>query len=64
MLRIEDDGIGQAVPRDRHWGLQTMSERACAIGATLTVRERPGGGTRVHLRTDHSTTAREGSAHP
>ena len=27
-LHIEDDGVGQAVPRDRHWGLQTMSERA------------------------------------
>lgn len=63
-LTIEDDGIGQAAPRDRHWGLQTMSERARAVGATLTVLERPGGGTRVHLRTDHSTTAREGSAHP
>lgn len=63
-LQIEDDGVGQAGPRDRHWGLQTMSERARGLGATLTVRERPGGGTRVHLRTHDSATAREGSAHP
>jgi signal transduction histidine kinase len=62
-LQIEDDGVGQAGPRDRHWGLQTMAERARGIGATLFVRERPGGGTRVHLRNQNSTNE-EGSAHP
>jgi len=51
-LRIEDDGIGNAGPKDRHWGLQTMAERAKTIGATLDVCARPGGGTRVHLHTD------------
>lgn len=48
-LRIEDDGIGNAMPRDRHWGLQTMSERAERIGAQLTVTPRPDGGTVVLL---------------
>lgn len=63
-LRIEDDGIGNAGPKDRHWGLQTMSERATGIGAALDICERPGGGTRVHLHTDHSTKVRERSARP
>ncbi|CUR60158.1 putative signal transduction histidine kinase [metagenome] len=61
-LRIEDDGIGNARPKDRHWGLQTMSERATGIGASLQVCERPGGGTLVHLHTDHTTRVRERSA--
>ncbi|SED35041.1 Histidine kinase [Nocardioides exalbidus] len=63
-LRIEDDGIGHAGPKDRHWGLTTMAERATGIGATLQVGDRPGGGTRVHLHSDHPTRAREGSVHP
>jgi len=49
MLKIEDDGIGNAVPRERHWGLQTMTERAERIGARLTVTPRPDGGTVVLL---------------
>jgi signal transduction histidine kinase len=48
-LKIEDDGIGNAVPRERHWGLQTMAERAVRIGARLTVTPRPEGGTVVLL---------------
>ncbi|KQV72757.1 hypothetical protein ASC64_19095 [Nocardioides sp. Root122] len=63
-LRIQDDGIGNAGPKDRHWGLQTMSERAKGIGASLQVCERPGGGTLVHLHTDHATRLRERSARP
>ena len=27
-LEMEDDGVGNATPKDRHWGLQTMRERA------------------------------------
>jgi signal transduction histidine kinase len=49
-LTIEDDGIGDARPRERHWGLQTMSERANCIGAELTISPRPGGGTVVSLQ--------------
>lgn len=48
-LKIEDDGVGNAVPRERHWGLQSMTERAERIGARLTVSPRPGGGTIVLL---------------
>ena len=49
-LRIEDDGVGNAVPRERHWGLQTMTERAERIGARLTITPRTDGGTVVLLR--------------
>ncbi len=65
-LTIEDDGIGSAVPRDRHWGLQTMTERAAGIGAVLEVCNRDHGGTRVHLSTPthHATAAREGTSRP
>ncbi len=49
ILKIEDDGIGNAVPRERHWGLQTMTERAERIGAELTITQRPDGGTAVVL---------------
>jgi signal transduction histidine kinase len=48
-LRVEDDGVGNAAPRDHHYGLQTMRERAEHIGATLKVLERPDGGTIVEL---------------
>ena len=48
-LRIEDDGVGNAAPRDHHYGLQTMRERAGHIGATLSVTDRAGGGTVVEL---------------
>lgn len=48
-LRIEDDGTGNAVPRERHWGLQTMTERAERIGARLTITPRTDGGTIVLL---------------
>ncbi|PUA80612.1 sensor histidine kinase [Nocardioides currus] len=48
-LRVEDDGIGNAAPRERHWGIQTMTERAERIGAHLTISPRPDGGTVVLL---------------
>jgi signal transduction histidine kinase len=58
-LKIEDDGIGNAVPRERHWGIQTMTERAERIGARLTVTPRTGGGTVVLLcSTDVATLER------
>ena len=49
-LRVEDDGIGNAAPREQHYGLHTMRERAELLGASLTVQERPGGGTILELR--------------
>ena len=36
-LRVEDDGVGNAEPREHHWGLQTMRERAEGVGARLDV---------------------------
>lgn len=50
-LEIEDDGIGNALPRDRHWGLQTMKERAATIGADIDISPRHDGGTSVRLQT-------------
>jgi signal transduction histidine kinase len=51
VLTVTDDGVG--IPRDVESGvgLQSMRERAEAIGATLTVAPATGGGTRVELRT-------------
>jgi signal transduction histidine kinase len=49
-LVVEDDGIGSAGPKDRHYGMHTMRERAERIGAQLTVADRRDGGTVVSLR--------------
>lgn len=48
-LDLADDGVGSATPRQRHYGLHTMKERAERLGADLSVHERPGGGTVVSL---------------
>jgi signal transduction histidine kinase len=50
-LEVADDGVGNASPRDRHWGLQTMHERARGLGAKLSIETRTGGGTVVRLIT-------------
>ncbi|MCF6377272.1 sensor histidine kinase [Nocardioides KLBMP 9356] len=49
-LEVSDDGIGNAEPREHHWGLQTMRERARTVGADLDITTRPDGGTVVSLR--------------
>ena len=54
-VRIEDDGVGSAVPRERHWGLQSMQERAQQIDAVLTVSPRQPRGTCVLLRSQPAT---------
>lgn len=61
-LEVADDGVGAATPRERHWGLQGMRERAAAIGADITIEPRPGGGTVVRLLTAPSVPTR-GRAH-
>ena len=62
-LEVSDDGIGDASPRDRHWGLQTMQERARGIGAAFAIEPRPGGGTVVRLLAPTPvSTSRERSA--
>lgn len=55
VLEVADDGVGSARPRDRHWGLQTMRERARTIGAELTVSDREPRGTVVRLQTNPAT---------
>jgi NarL family two-component system sensor histidine kinase LiaS len=54
-LFVDDAGPGldaDRLPialRPGHYGLATMQQRAEQIGASLSIRSRPGGGTRVSL---------------
>lgn len=49
-LTIVDDGIGfQSNGDDRHFGLQTMVERADSVGGSLNVHSTPQQGTEVRL---------------
>ena len=57
-LQVEDDGVGDAGPREHHWGMQTMRERAESVGAHLDITPRAQGGTVVSLRSP-KTIARE-----
>jgi signal transduction histidine kinase len=55
VLQIRDDGVGfnpwqWSVDVRGHFGLQTMQERAEAIGAILNVESEPGQGTAVIVR--------------
>lgn len=47
---VADDGVGLGTPRPDSYGLKVMRERADRVGATLTVTNRPEGGTRVEVR--------------
>jgi signal transduction histidine kinase len=51
-IRVIDDGIGlpRHTPSNRHFGLQTMRERAESVGGSLTVVSPPNQGTTVTLR--------------
>ncbi|MDN4055132.1 triple tyrosine motif-containing protein [Massilia sp. YIM B02763] len=54
VVRVADDGVGMAEELiasglPGHWGLAGMRERAAAIGATLALHNRPGGGVEVVL---------------
>ena len=62
-LEIDDDGVGNAVPREHHWGLQTMRERAATVGAQLAVTPRPDGGTVVSLRSPTTAPPEGDNAH-
>jgi ligand-binding sensor domain-containing protein/signal transduction histidine kinase len=48
-LAIEDDGVGVAGRGGDGRGLKNMAARAAALGGTLVVEDREGGGTRVRL---------------
>ena len=56
VLTVTDDGVGIPDDVESGVGLQSMRERADAIGATLTIAPADGGGTRVELRTRSSVT--------
>jgi signal transduction histidine kinase len=62
-LAVEDDGVGNAGPREHHWGLQTMRERAERVGARLEICSRPDGGTVVSLRSPATVTPEGGTPH-
>lgn len=52
VVQVADDGVGfhvgsQPGPREGHFGIQGMRERAERLGGRLDVRNRPGGGTIV-----------------
>jgi signal transduction histidine kinase len=48
-VAVTDDGVGfdPDQPRNRHYGLVGMSERAERIGAALTIASEPGAGTEI-----------------
>jgi two-component system sensor histidine kinase UhpB len=48
-LRVSDDGRGILCAMDVDGGIRGMRERALLIGAHLTIRSRPGGGTTVDV---------------
>lgn len=48
-ILIEDDGIGLQQARQDSFGIGIMRERATQIGATVTLSDRRGGGTRVSV---------------
>ncbi|PKH44104.1 Histidine kinase [Nocardioides alpinus] len=56
LLEVKDDGVGKARPKERHWGLESMQERAAGIEASLEVTARAGGGTIVRLQSPPQTT--------
>jgi len=62
-LEVADDGVGNAEPRDHHWGLQTMRERAATVGAQLAVTPRHDGGTVVSLRSPTTAPPEGDNAH-
>lgn len=59
MLSIEDDGVGMMRDRPDHFGLSIMRERAARVGATLTLGNRPGGGSSVSVALGRDPSSRE-----
>lgn len=48
-LTVEDDGVGMGARSGDGRGLKNMAARAAALGGTLAIEDREGGGTRVRL---------------
>jgi signal transduction histidine kinase len=64
VVEIEDDGSGFDVGRTNRggwpqFGIQSMRERALAIGGTLDIASAPQRGTRVAVRLPHAGAAQE-----
>lgn len=60
-VRVADDGRGfdpGQAQRPGHFGLGILRERAAAVGGTISIDPRPGGGTEVVLRVPHPAPAR------
>ncbi|PVG82746.1 ATPase [Nocardioides gansuensis] len=62
-LSVEDDGVGAVAPKDRHYGLHTMRERAERIGAELLIIPRPDRGTAVTVTSRPPQSSEEPHAH-
>ena len=51
VMAISDDGVGFGeYEKKRHFGLQTMTERAQSVGGTLLVSSSPGEGTQIECK--------------
>jgi signal transduction histidine kinase len=65
-ITVADDGRGMQAPRQGSHGLSIMRERALLINASLTMRERPGGGLSVTVElasgTDDASDSGAGKA--
>lgn len=48
-VRVEDDGIGFPPTVTRGFGLDSIADRAAAVGGTLSLGPRPGGGASVSV---------------
>jgi len=61
-LRVADDGRGMGTARNDSFGLEIMRERSARLGASLTVRQRVGGGTVVEVTLGPSSVRRTSDA--
>jgi signal transduction histidine kinase len=61
-LRVADDGQGLGSPRHDSYGLDITRERTQRLGATLSVRNRVGGGTVVEVGLDGALPRLTGTA--
>jgi PAS domain S-box-containing protein len=71
VLDVWDNGQGFTVPenwmellREGHYGLAGIAERVHALGGTLRIESRPGGGALVHVVTPRSPNGAVEEQHP
>ncbi len=64
-IMVEDDGVGfpRVLPERRGMGLQIMQYRASLIGANISIRRGPAGGTTVTFTFHHPSSAQENIHH-